>query len=449
MKIVVVDDQEDIRYSVAKILKEENHIVYELSGIEKNLIEEIAKIDPFLILLDVKLGTISGIDILYSLKKNKIENPVVLMTAFTTPTNIIEATKMGVRNILQKPFCAQTLLEIVSKYTIKESIKSEMVLSYDSEQFIGTFDSMGEIYKKIGVVATNNLSVMIRGETGSGKELVARLIHAHSNRKEHPLITINCAAIPKELFESEFFGHEKGSFTGANKQHIGYFESGNRGSVFLDEVGEMPLDMQSKLLRFLETKNIKRVGGTKEISLDVKIISATNIDISNSIQNGYFREDLYYRLSSLYIEMPPLRNRRDDIPLLVNHFIDRANRELHTNIKSISKDALDILCKHIWQGNVRELKNVITNAALQAIGESITVKDIKLLSSKAKNEHSLYSSIEQELIDIGYENAYKVYESVQNLVVKATLKKYDHNITKAANALRVSRNTLKSKKEIL
>jgi DNA-binding NtrC family response regulator len=447
MNIIVIDDQEELRYSVAKIISESKHKIYEFEGNEDDLIEKILQINPSLILLDVQLQGKSGIDILKDLKLENKTIPVVLMTAYTTPTNIIEATKLGVRDILQKPFEADYLLEIVEKYVINNDIQSiEFKIDNSKESFIGSYKTMGEIYKKVGMIASNDLSIMIRGETGTGKELIAKLIHQHSNRFHSPFVTINCAAIPNELFEGEFFGYEKGSFTGAEKKHIGYLESANGGVVFLDEIGEMPLFMQAKLLRFLETKTIKRLGSSTEIALDVKIVSATNIDIEKSISKESFREDLYYRLSSLFLELPPLSQRKEDIPLLVSHFIKLANKDLGANVKGITKDAMDALISYQWQGNIRELKNIITNGVLQAIGTNITIKDLRIEKTHQNNiSFCIDDFIVTKILDLGIDNAHIVMDEIQSKVINTTIKLCDGNITKASVALNMARNTLKSK----
>ncbi|MGM0533707.1 MAG: sigma-54-dependent transcriptional regulator [Campylobacterota bacterium] len=449
MDIIVVDDQEEIRYSVSKILREYDHRVFTFDGSEQDLADVILAKDPALLLLDVKLGTVSGIDILSQLKDTDTMLPIVLMTAYTTPTNIIEATKLGVRDVLQKPFEAQYLIDIVNRY-VSQSAGENIELKIDTtgESFIGSYSTMGEIYKKIGMVASNDLNVMVHGETGTGKELVAKLLHAHSNRKKRPFITINCAAIPSELFEGEFFGYEKGSFTGAQNRHTGYLESADGGIVFLDEVGEMPLFMQSKLLRFLETKTIKRLGSTNEIALDVKIISATNIDIHRAIKQEEFRQDLYYRLSALYLQLPPLRERRDDITLLVSHFIKEANKQLDTRVKSISGQALELLKEHEWIGNVRELKNVITNAVLHTNSENIDKEDLRLSAGVCQPQtQTLESMIYARLNEHGVKYAGKLIKELEHIVTEQTLQICDNNITKAARALNIARNTLKSRLE--
>ena len=230
---------------------------------------------------------------------------------------------------------------------------------------------MKEIYKKIGIAANNDLAILIYGETGTGKELIANLIHTNSERSAHPFIAVNCASIPKELFESQLFGHEKGSFTSADKQHIGFAEQTGEGTLFLDEIGELDIELQSKLLRFLETKKFRRVGGTKELHFEGRIISATNANLKEQSQQKSFREDLYFRLSMLTITMPTLKERIQDIPILCEHFIAKANRDLKTTISSISEEAIKKLLQHHWRGNIRELRNTIYSACLNASDDMI------------------------------------------------------------------------------
>jgi DNA-binding NtrC family response regulator len=447
VKIVIIDDQEEIRYSLAKILNREGYETIEFAGNEYGLVEDVVSAKPALVVIDVMLGVnISGIDLAREIQNSKLGAPIVLITAYTTPSNVIEASRVGVKDILQKPFEPDEFLEIVKRYAKTKRSKSQDLIFYedDGEAFVGSFETMKSVYKKIGIAANNDLSVLIRGETGSGKELIAKMIHKSSDRASKPLIAVNCAAIPSELFESQFFGHERGAFTGADKQYIGLAEQAEDGTLFLDEIGELSVALQSKLLRFLETKIFRRVGGTKEIASKARIISATNIDLSRNVTEGLFREDLFYRLAMILIEVPPLSQRQSDIPALCNHFISKANKELKTNIKSISKDAIALLCSHEWSGNIREFRNTIYNAALNADGEIIGVNDIKLSRLSKKDGSALTPAICELLDEKGVEFGARAFEEIEKEFLKEFLVRCP-NFSQAANHLEMSRNTLKAK----
>lgn len=447
MKIAIVDDQEEIRYSLSKILKREGHETIEFCGDEEDIAQTIVKAKPSLTVIDVMLGVnISGIELAGELQSLSLHSPIVLITAYTTPSNVIEASRIGVKDILQKPFEPQEFLDIVNRYAPTKRSKSQDLIFYedDGEAFVGSFETMKNVYKKIGIAANNELSVLIRGETGSGKELIAKMIHKSSDRANKPFVAVNCAAIPSEIFESQVFGHEKGSFTGADKQYIGLVEQAGEGTLFLDEIGELEPQLQSKMLRFLETKVFRRLGSSKEISSKARIISATNIDIAANVNSGLFREDLFYRLAMILIEVPPLSKRQSDIPALCNHFISKANKELKTNIKSISKDAMALLLAHPWSGNVREFRNTIYNAALDADSEIIRPNDIKFSNLLQKNRSTLVDAISQLIEEYGVEFGARAFEKMEREFLREFLRRCP-NYSQAANHLEMARNTLKVK----
>lgn len=447
MTIVIIDDQEEIRYSLSKILKREGHDTVEFAGDEEAIIDEIKRLKPSLAIVDVMLGeNRSGIDLARNLQNTKLGIPIVLITAYTSPSNIIEASRVGVKDILQKPFEQDEILSIVARYGKTGRSKSSDVIFYeeDGEAFVGSFETMKSVYKKIGIASTNDLSVLIRGETGSGKELIAKMIHKSSDRTHKPMVSLNCAAIPSELFESQFFGHDRGAFTGADRQHIGYVEQAGEGTLFLDEIGELSPPLQSKLLRFLETKAYHRVGGTKEITSRARILSATNIDLGKNVEEGSFREDLFYRLAIILIEVPPLKERQADIPALFNHFIAKANKELGTVIKSITKEAMSVLISHEWSGNVREFRNTIYNAALNADRDSIRVPDIKLTSLGLSQSSLLDQAINNLIRHHTISNGAEVMEEMERTFLTLFMELCP-NYTQAASSLQMSRNTLKAK----
>ena len=449
MNVAIIDDQEFIRYSVKKILKKRSFNIYEYSGEEENLIDDLALKDIKILILDVVLEiNKTGIDILEEIRKRKLDIQVVLMTAFTTAENVIKANKLEVVEILKKPFEEEELLNIID-----EIIKNNQNLDDDNiaientqSEFIGSFETMKNIYKKIGMAATNKLTVLVTGDTGTGKELVAQLIHKNSPNMNKPFISINCASIPAELFESQLFGHEKGSFTGANSQHIGYAQQVEGGTLFLDEIGELNIDLQSKILRFLENGSFRRVGGYKEFTFDGRIIAATNLNFQEAIENNLFREDLYFRLSMLNIDLPSLEKRKDDIPLLVEHFIKKANNDLNTQVKTISAEAIKVLCKHHWRGNIRELRNTIYNAVLVAKQDNITPNDLEYLNKETRKQtpKSLDTYIKNLLEVEGIENALQIKENIDKIFLQTCVQQCS-NITHLAQYLNISRATLRKR----
>ncbi len=441
MKIAIIDDQDEIRYSVSKILKRAKYETVLFNGLEANIVKQIRENEIKLLIVDVMLSDdFSGIDLIKILRENSIDLPVVLMTAYTTPTNMIEASKIGIKDILQKPFTADELKDVIKKYDEKKESYIK-VMDQINEEFVGSFETMKEIYSKIGIAANNNLPVMILGDTGVGKELIARLIHKNSKNSHSQILAVNCASIPKELFESQLFGHEKGSFTDANKQHIGFAEVVGDGTLFLDEIGELDISLQSKLLRFLENKTFKRVGGNSDIKFRGRIISATNININKNIENENFRQDLYFRLSMINIEVPTLKHRKKDIPILVDFFIKKANKELKLNIKGISNTALEILKNRHYKGNIRELKNIVYNSILNAHEDVIQEDNIKF-EQQNKKEISLNDIFSHMLETEGIENAKTTLEEIEKKFYKALVKK-DSNITHLAKYMQTSRSTIR------
>jgi len=441
MKIAIIDDQDEIRYSVSKILKRAKYDTVLFNGLEEDIGRQIKESDIKLLIVDVMLSDdFSGIDLVKNLYLYDIKLPVILMTAYTTPTNMIEASKIGIKDILQKPFTPDELKDTVKKYDEK---KDDYVKVMDkiNEEFVGSFETMKDVYSKIGMAANNNLPVIILGDTGTGKELIARLIHKNSKNSKSEFLAVNCASIPKELFESQFFGHEKGSFTDANKQHVGYVEAVGDGTLFLDEIGELDISLQSKLLRFLEDKTFKRVGGNSDIEFKGRIVSATNININDNITKEKFRQDLYFRLSIISLEVPTLKQRKKDIPLLVDFFIKKANQDLKLNIKGISSEALKILKNRSYKGNIRELKNAVYNSVLNAHEYIIQQDNIKFEAQNTKDA-SIKDIISQKLDERGLENAKDILEEIEQEFYAVLIEK-DSNITHLAKYLKTSRSTLR------
>lgn len=441
MTIGVIDDQNEIRYSVSKILKRAKYNTVLFNGLENDIVKQINEKEIKLLIVDVMLSEdFSGIDLIKSLREDGIKIPVILMTAYTTPTNMIEASKIGIKDILQKPFTPDDLKDVVKKYDDKNSSYTKL-LDQINEEFVGSFETMRDIYSKVGIAANNDLPVMLLGDTGTGKELIANLIHRNSRNSKFNIMAINCASIPKELFESQLFGHEKGSFTDAKNLHVGFAEAVGEGTLFLDEIGEIDMSIQGKLLRFLEDRTFKRVGGNSDIKFRGRIISATNINITDNIEKDKFRQDLYFRLSMIKIEIPTLAQRKKDIPDLVGFFIKKANRDLKLNIKGISDDALKILQNRPYEGNIRELKNIVYNSALNA-HEDIIQKDNIKFDNSSSNSITISDMISGMFDKQGIENSKNIYESIEKDFYTALLKRSE-NITHLAKHLEVSRSTLR------
>ena len=383
-KILVIDDDKDLRYSLKRALAGRGWAVQEADSGEKGV--EVAKREqPDAILLDNRMGGMSGIETLQLLRGAAPRAMVILMTAFGTTQTAIEAMKFGAFDYVMKPFDQAKLLALVEKAlqagrdlaSVAGSRKGPTIDPADlKDGIIGNSEPMQAVLKAIGQVAASEATVLVTGESGTGKELVARSIHRHSLRAKGPFIAVNCAAIPENLIESELFGHEKGAFTGATAQKPGKFELCDGGTIFLDEIGDMSLPTQTKVLRAIQEGEIQRVGGTETIRVSVRLLAATNKDLEQMVAERRFREDLFYRLNVFRIRLPALRDRKEDIPLLVDTMVQRLAASRKLRAKRLSAEAMDRLVRHDWPGNVRELENVIHRAGVVAKGEAILAKDL-------------------------------------------------------------------------
>ncbi len=380
--ILIIDDDAEIRYSLYRVLSRNYRVITASNGQEGIA---LAKKDvPHAIFLDNRMEGLSGMQTLQHLRSGSPHSMIILMTAYGTAQTAIEAMKFGAFDYIIKPFDLKKVLSLAANAVHAHDELVANARGYtpllDSEQYkegiVGSSESMQEVFKKIGQVAASDATVLITGESGTGKELVARCIWQHSLRATQPFLAVNCAAIPENLIESELFGHEKGAFTGATNQRTGKFELCDRGTLFLDEIGDMALATQTKILRAIQAGEIQRVGGTSSIYVDVRLIAATNKDLEKMIAERTFREDLYYRLNVIRIRLPALRERREDIPQLVDFLLQRLNKEKKTKVRQVSRDALQILTAYHWPGNVRELENAIQRAAIVAQGETILPKDL-------------------------------------------------------------------------
>lgn len=385
-KILIVDDEKVIRSTLREILEFEKYEVDEAKDGEEAL-EKIAKEEYALVLCDVKMPKIDGIEVLQKAMEMGKDVQFIMISAHGNIETAVEATKKGAYDFIQKPPDLNRLLISVRNALDKSNLVTETKTLkkkiYKSTEIIGASDSIKLLLKTIEKVASSDARVFITGPNGSGKELVAKLIHEKSNRANGPLVEVNCAAIPSELIESELFGHEKGSFTSAIKQRIGKFEQAHGGTLFLDEIGDMSLSAQAKVLRALQENKITRVGGEKEIKVDVRIIAATNKDIKNEIATNQFREDLYHRLAVIPLFVPPLKNRKDDIPLLINKFLAEIALDYGAPVKEISSEGIACLSKYDWPGNIRELKNVVERLVIMS-ELNISLADVEVYAGIGK-----------------------------------------------------------------
>lgn len=384
-RILIVDDEKLIRWSIQERLTREGYVVDEAEDAKTAIF--LSKKNPYdLVLLDMRLPDISGMELLHQFRDMYPDLPVIVITAYSSISNAVEAMKEGARDYISKPFdmdiLALTVRRVLSTTGLERRLRAEVQAQkrrFGLTNLVGVSNAMARIRDLVRrVAASESTTVLLLGESGVGKDMVARAIHYESDRVDMPFMNVTCTALPETLLDSELFGYEKGAFTDAREQKKGLFEIANGGTVFLDEIGDMSPALQAKLLRVLEDKAFKRIGGTTDITVDVRIIAATNRDLEHAIEQKSFREDLYYRLSILPIVIPPLRERMEDVPVLAEHFLQEFNREFHRQPKKFSPDALKKLCNYGWPGNVRELRNVIERAMLLGTGEFIHPDDILL-----------------------------------------------------------------------
>lgn len=384
-KILVIDDDDDLRYSLKRVLSGRNYTVLEADSGETGL-EMAQKHNPHVILLDNRMKGMSGMEALQHLRGINPNAMIILMTAYGTTQTTIEAMKFGAFDYIMKPFDLKKILSLTesamaaSSDLTRANSADESAPKISQEDIeggiIGSSPAMQTVFKMIGQVAASDVTVMITGESGTGKELIARAIYKNSLRSQKPYIAVNCAAIPENLIESELFGHEKGSFTGASNQRIGKFELCDTGTIFLDEIGDMALSTQTKILRALQEGEIQRVGSSETIKVNVRMLAATNKPLEEMVKEKTFREDLYYRLNVVRIQLPPLRERMEDVGPLIDFVLKRLARDSKADTKSISPEALALLSKYRWPGNVRELENLVYRSAVMAQGEMILIKDL-------------------------------------------------------------------------
>jgi DNA-binding NtrC family response regulator len=437
--ILVVDDEVNVIESFKRILEDDYRVLTATNGEEA--LEKVEKENLDIVLLDIKMPGMDGIEVLRRIKKMSENVDVIMVTAVKTMRTAIEAMKLGAYDYITKPFDVDEVIVSIKRALERRCLtrevsylRSEVAKPVKFDNIIGASEKMRQVYEIVSEMTKNDATVLIYGESGTGKELIARAIHFNGLRKDNPFITVDCASIPENLLESELFGHEKGAFTDATSQKLGRFELANHGTLFLDEIGNLKLDMQGKILRTLEEREIQRVGGVKTIKIDGRIISATNIDLKKAIKEGKFREDLYYRLNVVPIELPPLRERKEDIPLLVRYFLMIFSREFGKRIKDISPEAIEFLVNYRWPGNVRELRNVIERLVALTKEEVISHKRLPL---------DILLTVDTGEANIGEEGMLKeAREQFERQFILGVLEKVNWNQTEAARILGVHRNTL-------
>lgn len=439
-KILVVDDDSLMRDFLSETLNRSGYWI-DLASTGEEALEKIKKENYDLILSDIRMPNMGGMELLKTTREYLPDAKVVMMTAYGTVQNAVEAMKLGAFEYVMKPFSTDEIELVLTRALehrklILENklLRSEVIGKYSFENIIGKSPQMQKIFEWVEGVADTRATVLITGESGTGKELIAKAIHYHSSRREGPFIRINCAALPEGLVESELFGHEKGSFTGAIRQSRGRFELADRGTLLLDEISEITPHLQAKLLRVLQEREFERVGSGIPIQVDVRIIATSNRDLKELIDKGRFREDLFYRLHVVPIHIPPLRERKEDIPALTQHFLKKYNLENNRQIEGISQKAYEMFLEYAWPGNVRELENFIERAVVTAKGKILTPHDFP--------KELAFGMIKLPASEINVGTT--IYEAEKGLILK-TLKAYAGNRTKTAEILRISTRTLRNK----
>ncbi|MEE8382585.1 MAG: sigma-54 dependent transcriptional regulator [Thermodesulfobacteriota bacterium] len=446
-KILILDDEENMLHMLKTILTKEG---YEITT-ATNGIEGLKKIESNsfdTILCDLRMPEMDGLSFLKATKEKNIHSTTIMMSAYGTIDMAIEAMKLGAYDYISKPFKPDEIILTLKKAEEREKLRKENLLlkkeikkEFGLENIITKNNKILQIFETIHKISDYDTSVLITGESGTGKELVAKAIHHNSTRSSKPFIAINCGAIPENLLESELFGYVKGAFTDAHQNKKGLFEEANGGTLLLDEIGELPSTLQVKLLRALQDGEVRKIGDTKQIKLDVRIIAATSKDLIQEARKGTFREDLFYRLNVIQIGIPPLRERREDIPLLVNHFIKRYNEKHNLKLKSISSAALNLLLEYDWRGNVRELENAIERAVILSEGNRIEVS--VLPSDIKKSEEG-----EEKIVDSDEYSIKKMHRIMEEQLIRKALDKSGGNRTQASKLLEISHPALLSKMKV-
>ncbi len=454
-RIVLADDELNLRRVLGAMLAREGYEVLEARDGEEAL--GLVGAGVAALITDLRMPRMDGMALLRRMAVEHSDVPVIMLTAHGSVDSAVEAVKLGAFDYIEKPFEQSQIAQIVDKAIRTHQRKLQSPRPFAARAgdgrygLVGRSSSLEQVFGVIEKVADTPSTVLLSGESGTGKELVARALHAHSGRKDGPFIAINCAAIPKTLIESELFGYDRGAFTGAVTAKPGRFELADKGTLFLDEIGEVPVDMQVKLLRVLQESSFERVGGIKTLKVDVRLVAATNRDLGKEVQAGNFREDLFYRLNVVPLVLPPLRDRREDIPLLVSHFLTRFNERLKKNVTSIAPEALERLVDHAWPGNIRELENVLERSILFADGPILTSVDLPAPQAREgttavaapdpQPDPERASTPAESLKDL----VRRETERVERDLIRQALDETDGNVTQAARRLKISRKSLQTK----
>jgi DNA-binding NtrC family response regulator len=445
-KILIVDDELNMRLVLQAMLKKEGYAVTTASnGMEALKILKADQMD--IVVTDLKMPKLDGMGLLGEIIRDYPSIPVIIITAHGTIATAVDALKKGAFDYITKPFEQDELKQVIQKAVKTRRLDEDEALlnpdDIDRYGIIGSSDRITEIFETIKRVAPTTTTILITGETGTGKELIARAIHRNSPRKNNPFIKINCAAIPESLMESELFGYEKGAFTGAATKKQGRFELAHKGTLFLDEVGELPKDMQVKLLQVIQEQEFERVGGLQTIKVDVRLITATNRNLFEDVKDGRFREDLYYRLNVIPAHLPPLRERKEDIPVLIDFFIEKFNKKLDRSVKYIDEKVTNLLIQYAWPGNIRELENLVERMILMARGDTIVFADLPSeLKTTIESDSTGLSGIRQKPFKDIMKNH---MEDIEKQMIISVLEECGNNVTRAAKKLGLSRKGLQLK----
>ncbi len=467
-RILIVDDEEKICFAFEQFLKDKEHTPFVASN-GADALKIVEKKKPHIVFLDIRLPGMSGLSVLDKIKKTCPESMVVIMTAYGTMDTAIQAMRKGAYEYVTKPIDLDKVNDLIKRMLRSKEVSPlfcadnhdqmiDPMIDPGSTTLIGRSRALEDIYKMIGLLTTNDVPVLIEGESGVGKELAAQAIHFKSERKKFPFVAINCGAMPETLLETELFGHEKGAFTGADTQKTGKFEYAGKGTIFLDEIGDLKFPLQIKLLRVLQEKELVRVGGLEPVPVRARVITATNKTLAQEVESGNFRSDLYYRLQLISLKIPPLRERKEDIPELVEYFIHKSNMELGKKIRGVEKSAMDKLLAYDWPGNVRELENVIKRATILTRGQTLGIHRLDSFKPEdTKSNGSYAEALVEKTVKkwfsrkgsstfFGPGQIYRnIIASVEKTLIKEALESCENNQVKASELLGMNRTTLRNK----